>query len=114
MDGMIKVSPELLISTAGEFSNQGTTINTLTGEMLQMYQEAGVKIPTKIAGLLCSAIISDTLLFRSPTCTAVDEKIAENLAKIAGINLEEMAKVYQESDKGAADEASGLVTDVIQ
>ena len=57
-----------------------------------MYQEAGVKIPTKIAGLLCSAIISDTLLFRSPTCTAVDEKIAENLAKIAGINLEEMAK----------------------
>lgn len=36
MDGMIKVSPELLISTAGEFSNQGTTINTLTGEMLQL------------------------------------------------------------------------------
>ena len=72
------------------FRNQpvGCTATIVT----QMYQEAGVKIPTKIAGLLCSAIISDTLLFRSPTCTAVDEKIAENLAKIAGINLEEMAK----------------------
>ena len=72
------------------FRNQpvGCTATIVT----QMYQEAGVKIPTKIAGLLCSAIISDTLLFRSPTCTAVDAKIAENLAKIAGINLEEMAK----------------------
>lgn len=72
------------------FRNQpvGCTATIVT----QMYQEAGAKIPTKIAGLLCSAIISDTLLFRSPTCTAVDEKIAENLAKIAGINLEEMAK----------------------
>lgn len=69
------------------FRNQpvGCTATIVT----QMYQEAGVKIPTKIAGLLCSAIISDTLLFRSPTCTAVDEKIAENLAKVAGINLEE-------------------------
>ena len=37
----------------------------------QMYLEAGVEIEPKIAGLLCSAIISDTLLFRSPTCTAV-------------------------------------------
>lgn len=72
------------------FRNQpvGCTATIVT----QMYEEAGVKISAKIAGLLCSAIISDTLLFRSPTCTAVDEKIAENLAKIAGINLEEMAK----------------------
>ena len=60
--------------------------------MYQIYGEQKLEIPPKIAGLLCSAIISDTLLFRSPTCTAVDEKIAENLAKIAGINLEEMAK----------------------
>ncbi len=72
------------------FRNQpvGCTATIVT----QMYEEAGVEIPPKIAGLLCSAIISDTLLFRSPTCTAVDEKIAGKLAKVAGINMEEMAK----------------------
>lgn len=58
----------------------------------QMYQEQGVEIPEKIAGLLCSAIISDTLMFRSPTCTLVDRQAAEALAKIAGITIEEHAK----------------------
>lgn len=58
----------------------------------QMYQEKGVEVPKKIAGLLCSAIISDTLMFRSPTCTAVDRVAAEALAAIAEINIEELAK----------------------
>ena len=50
-----------------------------------------MEIPKKIAGLLCSAIISDTLMFRSPTCTAVDRAAAEALADIAGIEIEELA-----------------------
>ena len=58
----------------------------------QMYQESGVEVDPQIAGLLCSAIISDTLLFRSPTCTMVDQAAAEALARIAGINMEEHAK----------------------
>lgn len=58
----------------------------------QMYQEKGVEIPKKIAGLLLSAIISDTLMFRSPTCTALDKSVAEHLAEIAGIEIEEHAK----------------------
>ena len=45
-----------------------------------------------MAGLLCSAIISDTLMFRSPTCTAVDIAAAERLAEIAEINIVEYAK----------------------
>ena len=57
----------------------------------QMYQENGVEIEPKIAGLLCSAIISDTLLFRSPTCTAVDREAALRLAEIAGIDVEKYA-----------------------
>lgn len=57
----------------------------------QMYQEAGVEVEQKIAGLLCSAIISDTLLFRSPTCTAVDKQAATELARLAGIELESYA-----------------------
>ncbi len=59
--------------------------------MYQMYQERGVEIPKRIAGLLCSAIISDTLMFRSPTCTAIDKSAAEHLAQIAGIDIEDLA-----------------------
>lgn len=54
--------------------------------MYQIYQEHELEIPPQIAGLLCSAIISDTLLFRSPTCTPADRAAAENLAAIAGID----------------------------
>lgn len=57
----------------------------------QMYLEAGIEIEEKIAGLLLSAILSDTLMFRSPTCTAVDQAAAEALAKIAGVDIEEHA-----------------------
>ena len=51
-----------------------------------MFQEHQIKIPKKIAGLMCSAILSDTLLFRSPTCTPLDRKAVEELSKIAGID----------------------------
>ena len=44
-------------------------------------------IEPQMAGLMLSAIISDTLLFKSPTCTEVDKKVAEDLAKIAGVDL---------------------------
>lgn len=57
----------------------------------QMYQEKGVEIEAKIAGLLCAAIISDTLMFRSPTCTEMDVQAARALAKIADINIETLA-----------------------
>ena len=58
----------------------------------QMYQEAGIEVEPKIAGLLCSAIVSDTLLFRSPTCTEVDRQSAVKLAQIAGIDIEKYAR----------------------
>lgn len=57
----------------------------------QMYQENGVEIDPTTAALLCSAIISDTLMFRSPTCTPLDKMTAELLAQIADINIEEHA-----------------------
>ncbi len=64
-----------------------------TGTIVRsMFIEQGIDIPSDIAGLLCSAIISDTLLFRSPTCTPLDEEAARSLAEIAGIDLEEHAK----------------------
>jgi len=59
--------------------------------LYQMYQENRVEVDQQTAGLLMSAIISDTLLFRSPTCTPLDEKVGRELAKIAGVEIEKYA-----------------------
>lgn len=59
--------------------------------VFQMYRENRMEISEKIAGLLCSAILSDTLMFRSPTCTSADKAAAEVLAKLAGIEIEAYA-----------------------
>jgi len=58
----------------------------------QMYRENHVEVKSHIAALLCSAILSDTLVYRSPTCTEIDRVSAEELAKIAKINVQEYAK----------------------
>ncbi|MDE7366941.1 MAG: putative manganese-dependent inorganic diphosphatase [Lachnospiraceae bacterium] len=57
----------------------------------QMYLEQGVTPPKQMAGLLCSAILSDTLMFRSPTCTPMDESAARQLSNLAGIDIESYA-----------------------
>ena len=60
--------------------------------MYQIYGEQKLEISPKIAGLLCAAIISDTLMFRSPTCTLQDKMAAGALALIADISIEQFAK----------------------
>lgn len=60
--------------------------------LYQMYGEQKLEISPTIAGLLCAAIISDTLMFRSPTCTLFDKMAAGALALIAGIDIESFAK----------------------
>ncbi|MFL0556447.1 manganese-dependent inorganic pyrophosphatase [Paenibacillus barengoltzii] len=55
----------------------------------KMYKENGIAVPANIAGLMLSAIISDSLLFKSPTCTEQDVAAARELAEIAGVNAEE-------------------------
>ena len=62
-----------------------------------MYQEKGAIIDKKTAGILLAAIISDTLMFRSPTCTQMDRAAAEALAKIAEVDIEELAKKIVEA-----------------
>ena len=60
-----------------------------TGTILyKMYKENGIEIEPKIAGLMASAIISDSLLFKSPTCTPQDEQACRELAQIAGLDVE--------------------------
>ncbi len=57
----------------------------------QMFHENNVEIPKNIAGLLLSAILSDTLMFRSPTCTVVDKNAAADLSSIAEVDIETFA-----------------------
>ena len=80
------------------FRNQpvGCTATIIT----QMYDENGVEIPAQIAGLLLAAILSDTLVFRSPTCTPVDVAAAKRLAQIAGVDIDEFStEMFEAGEK---------------
>lgn len=63
----------------------------------QMYQEKGIEVTKEIAGLLLAAIISDTLMFRSPTCTQIDRRVAQELADLAGEEIETLASAMFEA-----------------
>ena len=97
------------VETSGPiyFRNQplGCTATIITG----MYHEHNVPIEPKIAGLLCSAILSDTLMFRSPTSTPLDQHIAEKLARIAG---EEIPSYAEQMFEAGADLTGRTADDV--
>ncbi|HSI67541.1 MAG TPA: manganese-dependent inorganic pyrophosphatase [Planococcus sp. (in: firmicutes)] len=63
-------------------------VGCTTTILLKLFKENGVEVPPNIAGLMLSAIISDSLLFKSPTCTDQDVKAAKELAEIAGVDAE--------------------------
>ena len=74
-----------------------------TGTIIyQMYMEKGVEVTPQMAGLMCAAILSDTLVFRSPTCTQVDKSTALVLAEIAQIDVEEFAQKMFEAGSNFA------------
>lgn len=78
--------------------------------IVKLYKEEDIEIPKDIAILLLSAIISDTLLFKSPTCTEKDVKTAEELAEIADIDIEEYG---MEMLKAGTDLSSFTVEEII-
>lgn len=80
------------IETIGPVYFRNQPVGCTATIIYQMYQENCVKVTPTVAGLLCSAIISDTLMFRSPTCTPLDEMSAKQLAEIAEINIEMLAQ----------------------
>ena len=66
----------------------GSTTTIIAG----MYQEKGLMPSEKLAGLMAAAIVSDTVMFKSPTCTQRDRNMAERLARIANVSLEELGQ----------------------
>ena len=79
------------IQTIGPLLFRGEPLGSTATIVTKIFDENDVEIPQSIAGALLGAIISDTLLFKSPTCTPVDTKAARKLAKIAGVDIEEFA-----------------------
>ncbi|MBQ2986947.1 MAG: putative manganese-dependent inorganic diphosphatase [Tyzzerella sp.] len=80
------------LETVGPVYFRNQPVGCTATIIYDMYKENSVVPDKTIASLLCSAIISDTLLFRSPTCTWLDRAAGEELAKIAEINMEELAQ----------------------
>lgn len=74
------------------------------------YFEQGVDLSPEIAGILCAAILSDTVIFKSPTCTQIDIDIAEKLAHIAGINAQEFGiSMFKQSSSLSKMEPSQVI-----
>ena len=80
------------IETAGPVFFRNQPLGSTCTIIYLMYKEYGVEIDKTTAGLLLAAILSDTLMFRSPTCTNIDKKAGEELSEIAGVDYEEFAK----------------------
>lgn len=75
------------LETSGPVYFRNVPVGCTATIVTQMFDENGIEIPKKIAGLLLSAILSDTLMFRSPTSTPLDENTAKRLAVIAGEDI---------------------------
>ena len=80
------------IETAGPVYFRNQPLGSTCTIIYLMYKEYQVEIDKTTAGLLLAAILSDTLMFRSPTCTQIDKKAGEDLAAIAGVDYETFAK----------------------
>ncbi|MCR5156523.1 MAG: putative manganese-dependent inorganic diphosphatase [Butyrivibrio sp.] len=80
------------IETAGPVFFRNQPLGSTCTIIYLMYREYGIEVDKNTAGLLLAAILSDTLMFRSPTCTAVDKKAGEELATIAEVDYESFAR----------------------
>ena len=80
------------VQTANPVFMRNEPVGSTTSIVASMYQEVGLMPPTRLAGLMVGAILSDTVLFKSPTCTPRDRRLAERLARIAGIDIDALGK----------------------
>lgn len=79
------------IQTVGPLLFRGEPLGSTATIVAKCFEENDIEMPPHIAGALLGAVVSDTLLFKSPTCTPVDTKMARKLAKIAGVDIQEFA-----------------------
>ncbi|MBR4700568.1 MAG: putative manganese-dependent inorganic diphosphatase [Oscillospiraceae bacterium] len=97
------------IQSANPIFFRNEIIGSTTTIVAEMYQEKGLMPSKKMAGLMCAAILSDTVIFKSPTATPKDRVIAERLARIGGIDLEELGKFIFAASLGEGKTARDLM-----
>ena len=85
------------LETSGPVYFRNQPVGCTATVIYQMYQEADQDVPKDIAGLLLSAILSDTLKFQSPTCTPLDVRTAKKLAAIVQVDMDELAQAMFEA-----------------
>lgn len=84
-------------------------VGSTTTIVATMFQERGLMPSPKLAGLMAAAILSDTVLFKSPTCTARDRRMAERMARIADIDLEQLGREMFSAASGADKPVEALI-----
>ena len=97
------------IQTSQPIHVRNEPVGSTTTIVAEMYQESGVTPSPSMAGLMVSAILSDTVMFKSPTCTERDKIFAERLSKIAGISIEEIGKELFDTSRNKDSSAEHLI-----
>ena len=80
------------VQTGNPVFMRNEPVGSTTTIIATMFQERGLMPSEKLAGLMAAAILSDTVMFKSPTCTPRDKRLAERLARIAGLDLEALGR----------------------
>ena len=80
------------IQTGNPIYFRNEPVGSTTTIIATMYQEKGLMPSEKLAGMMAAAIVSDTVMFKSPTCTQRDRSMAERMARIANVSLEELGQ----------------------
>ena len=97
------------IQSANPIFFRNEIVGSTTTIVAEMYQEKGLMPSKKMAALMCAAIISDTVIFKSPTATARDRAIAGRLARIGGVDLDELGQFIFSASLGTGKTARDLI-----
>lgn len=87
-------------------------VGSASSIVYRMYKENNLEVPKEIAGLLLSGLISDTLLLKSPTTHMTDHKVAEELANLAGVNLDEYGMSLLKAGTNLASKSEAELIDI--
>ena len=86
------------IQTANPIFVRNEPVGSTNTIIASMFQDKGLLPSEKLAGMMAAAILSDTVMFKSPTCTVRDIRTAERMARIANVSLDELGKkIFSES-----------------
>ena len=99
------------IQTSNPITVRNEPVGSTNTIIATMFQDRGLMPSEKMAGLMAAAILSDTVMFKSPTCTSRDIRMAERLARIANVSLDELGKTIFSASLGNKSAEELLYTD---